>query len=493
MRSSIRRRILILSTLTVVVVSAIVGAVDAWQTERVLRGEFDESLRSSAVASATRLEDDEGQVAFELELAMEALAPIWGETAVVIVDRSGRVVFSSVAQDDSSHVLERSRPSEELNTPSWFDLEFPGQKTKSRFVQLTVEIHPITTDDEEPIPVRDPPLRATIFVGRPVTGLEHAIGGMRWTLGSVLIAAAFAALAGGYFVATAGTREIRVVAERIANVKAESPKLEINERSVPIELLPMVQTTQALLLRIDEELSHQRRLTADVAHDLRTPLAGVRTLLDVCLRRERSTPEYVETISQALAALRQTSTMLDNVLTLSRLDADMEQPQFQRVDIARVLNDAIEALAPMATQRSVVIRPSSGADQGRGPSGPHIDTDPVFLMKILVNLLSNAIEHSPPGGSVQIRQDLQDGRIEIKVGDQGPGVQPEMRERIFERFFRTDAARSAASGHQGLGLPISRGLAQLMGGDVRLDQSGESGSVFTIKLPRFVKKSPSQR
>ncbi len=492
MRPSIRRRILILTTTTVVVVVAIVGVVAAWQTERVLRREFDETLRSAAVASATRLEDDEGEVGFELELAMEAAAPIWGETAVVIVDQSGRIVFLSVAPESSAPVLERSRPQETLNAPSWFDVEFPGQLAKFRFVQLTVEIKPISSDDEEPIPVRDPPLRATIFVGRSAAGLENAIAGLRWTLGGVLIAAAFAALAGGHIVATYGTREIQVVAGRIAKVRPENPRLEIDEHVVPVELLPMVQTTQALLLRIDDELARQRRLTADVAHDLRTPLAGVRTLLDVCLTRERSTPEYVETIAQALAAVRQTSTMLDNVLTLSRLDADAERPRFQDVAIADILKNAMEAVTPLAIQKGVMIRNGRGAEEVGDSLDARIETDSAFLMKILVNLFSNAIEHSPAGGTVQISNEVQDGRIEIKVSDQGPGVLPELRERIFERFFRNDAARTTGSGHSGLGLPISRGLAQLLGGDVTLDHSEDSQSVFTIMLPRFVKKSPSQ-
>ena len=111
------------------------------------------------------------------------------------------------------------------------------------------------TDPDDPVHAPTAPLKAAVYLGRSTAGLENALARLRSTLEGVLLASALAALVGGYFVSTVGTREVHTVARRIAAIRPEHPKLEVDERTVPVELLPMIQTTQALLVRIDEELA----------------------------------------------------------------------------------------------------------------------------------------------------------------------------------------------------------------------------------------------
>jgi signal transduction histidine kinase len=227
---------------------------------------------------------------------------------------------------------------------------------------------------------------------------------------------------------------------------------------------------------VRDELSRQKQLTADVAHDLRTPVAGVRTLLDVCLQRQRESPEYVAAIEKARAALRQLSRLLDDVLTLSRLEAGVDQPVLADTPLEEVFAAALATVQPLAATRDVTL-------QSEPARGMILLTDRVRLTKILTNLLGNAVEHSPPGKPVVLSCRTQNETLELTVTDQGAGVPPAMRQRIFDRFVRGDDARTREDGHHGLGLPIAAGLARSLGGEVTLDEVRELGSRFVVTVP----------
>ena len=304
--------------------------------------------------------------------------------------------------------------------------------------------------------------RAWVFVARSLAPVQKATRRLALTLTKAVLLATVLTLAGGYIIASYGTRPIREVADRIAGIEPGHPRLEIDASRVPLELDPIVQKTDLLLHRIDEELSRQRRLTADVAHDLRTPVAGVRALLDVCVQRERKPQEYVETIGAAQAALRQLSLLLDNVLTLARLDSNAERPLFAEVRLSDVIGDATAVLKPMTAVRQVAIRSVGEVDAV-------IPCDRAMLAKILTNLLANAVEYTSPNSLVTLAIERHETTLAIHVRDCGPGVPDAQREKIFDRFVRGDVARAGSANHSGLGLPIARGLARLLGGDVRLN------------------------
>jgi two-component system heavy metal sensor histidine kinase CusS len=300
---------------------------------------------------------------------------------------------------------------------------------------------------------------------------------LTYVLASAAGAGVLVALGGGWLLARRGMRPVRDLAETVGRIRPDDPALVLNGEPVPAELAPIVDTTQRLLERIRGELIRQRQLTADVAHDLRTPVAGVRTLLDVCMQRERSAEEYTSTIAKARAALRQLSTLLDDVLTLSRVEAGGEGLRLETVSLGGAVNGAVSTVEPLAAARDVRIV-SDGL-----PPELELRTDEAKLVKILGNLLSNAVEHSPTGAVVRIAAAVRGPLLEIEVVDQGSGVSPEVRERIFERFVRGDASRSSANGHHGLGLPIAAGLARSLGGRVRLDATWTPGSRFVVELP----------
>jgi two-component system OmpR family sensor kinase len=205
------------------------------------------------------------------------------------------------------------------------------------------------------------------------------------------------------------------VADQIAHIEPGRLERESAAADIPIELDPIVDKIDQLLLRIEDELARQRRLTADVAHDLRTPLAGIRTLFDVTLRRERSGGEYRECIATAQAALRSLSALLDHVLTLARLDAQVEVARVASVDLATVIHSAVDIVQPSARSKDVTIEVT-------GATSHVLETDAHKLTTILVNLLANAVEYGPRSARVTVSVKRAEGGITILVKDEGAGI-----------------------------------------------------------------------
>jgi len=466
-RPSIRTRLLVLTTAVISLVVIAVAAVVWLRMSRSLRQRLDESLRAQAFAVASRLEEEYGLVQFDSEASEKTAIELFGDAFIQVLDGADNTMYASppgwferLSPPDRSPIIE-------TDGVAFFDADSSDPQVRLRLMDMRLTISP--SDDAKA-------LRARVLVARPVGDVESTLTQLAWTLAGVAGVSILAALVGGHFVARQGVHQIVAVAKAIAQVAPDHPRLEIDLQRVPVELDPMIEKTGSLLCLIDRELERQRQLTADVAHDLRTPVAGVRTLLDVCVQRDRDAAEYVETINTARAALRQLSQLLDDVLTLARLDAGAEQPHVMRVLIKDVIRDATEIVRPAAIARGVSI-------ECDGDCRVCIQTDPSKLMKILANLLSNAVGQSLPGGVVHVGTSADGNGCIIHVRDSGPGVPADLRNSIFDRFVRDDRARSGDDGHHGLGLPIARGLARLLGGNVELANTAGPGAVFHIRLP----------
>jgi two-component system OmpR family sensor kinase len=472
MRPSIRKRLLVLTTTVISLVVMAVAVVVWLSMSRGLRQQLDETLRAQAIAVASHLEADEGRVQFDWEAPQQASLDLFGDALVLVLDDADGAIFSSPNRWFETIVWPHSGRTTNDIELSLFNVDGSGSQGPLRVIEMRMIVPP---SDERP-PGDAKVFRARVLVARSTANVDSTLAHLAWTLAGATGVSILAALVGGSLIARHGVRPIVEVSQAIAQVAPEHPCLNIDLQRVPIELDPIIGKTDDLLRRIDRELERQRQLTADVAHDLRTPVAGVRMLLDVCVQRDRNVAEYVETINTARGALRQLSQLLDNVLTLARLDAGAEKTQWVRVRVADVIRDATEMIRPAAVARQVHI-------ECKNESDVHAWSDPSKLVKILTNLLSNAVNYSPSGGLVCIRTTIEPNHLVISVHDSGPGVPPALRESIFDRFVRGDAARSHDEKHHGLGLPIARGLARLMGGDVELAIREGPGAEFRVRLP----------
>jgi len=220
---------------------------------------------------------------------------------------------------------------------------------------------------------------------------------------------------------------------------------------------------------------------ADASHELRTPAAILRTESDVTLSRtHRSEAEYRASATIMSDAAKRLSRIVDDLFLLARADSGHLAKRDESIYLEELVHDVARAVRPVADQRSVRVELR---DVVEAPF--HGDSD--LLGRLLLNLLDNAIKHSPEGGAVEIGMARNNGRYEIAVVDAGAGIPPEARDRIFERFFRLDSAQSAsgksgASG-AGLGLAIARRIAEMHGGQLELAESRPGRTELRLTLP----------
>jgi two-component system heavy metal sensor histidine kinase CusS len=229
---------------------------------------------------------------------------------------------------------------------------------------------------------------------------------------------------------------------------------------------------------IDEMISRlailvetQQGFIANASHELRSPITTLLGELSFALRRDRDAASYRESIAEALASTRRLKVLSEELLALARIGAS--EPERERVPISAVASAALESARSAAQARGVALEAVCDGAAVQGHAGD--------LQRLLRNLVENAIRHSPSGGRVRIEAHQDAEHAHLRVSDDGPGVPLEVRERIFEPFFRLAADRADGTG-AGLGLAIGRSIARAHGGDLWVDDSSH-GARFIVRLP----------
>lgn len=225
--------------------------------------------------------------------------------------------------------------------------------------------------------------------------------------------------------------------------------------------------------RMAEDLAavdaQRRRLVADVSHELRTPLTALQALLEN-MADGVSAPDAA-TLESAVVQTRRLGRLVAQLLDLSRLEAGQLPLHLENVRLQSFLAELLTTTSTVRMEASVE------------PPDLEVTVDPERLHQILTNLLDNASRHSPLGGRVTVTGRRHVDRVQISVSDEGPGIPVDERDRVFERFARTDSARAAADGGSGLGLSITRWLVELHGGHVRIADT-DGGCTVVVDLPR---------
>ncbi len=221
----------------------------------------------------------------------------------------------------------------------------------------------------------------------------------------------------------------------------------------------------------------RRDFIANLSHELKTPLTAIRGYSETLL--EESAPSAEETRKQLEIIFRHSAELghlVENLLNLSRIESGKEEVLLERIALRPFVDRLLERFGAQAKVKGIEL------SNEISESAPNLHADPTKLNQMLGNLVDNALKYTPAGGKVQIRQRTNSGNYQIEVEDNGPGIPPADQERIFERFYRVDKARSRDSGGAGLGLAIVKHLAELHGGRVSVDSSGR-GSCFRLTLP----------
>jgi signal transduction histidine kinase len=220
-----------------------------------------------------------------------------------------------------------------------------------------------------------------------------------------------------------------------------------------------------------------RRFVADASHELRTPVSVIRGEADVALSRERSGGEYRESLGAIQEESRRLSRLIEDLLNLARADAGHVQLQAREFYLNELLAECCRSVGPLARTRDLKLECRAEIDfQYRG--------DEQLLRRLMLNLLDNAIRYTPAGGVVSAAvEGVADG-VRIQIADTGIGIAADKAPQVFERFYRTDEARSRAEGGFGLGLSIVRWIAEAHQGAVECISTPGVGSTFTVTLPK---------
>ena len=230
----------------------------------------------------------------------------------------------------------------------------------------------------------------------------------------------------------------------------------------------------AMIVRLDREERARRMLFAAVSHDLRTPLTALgllATAIDDEVVEAAKRREYASRMSAHVKAL---GALIDDLFELTRLQSGELEWTMQQVRLEVLVRDAVEAMRPAADAGAVAVLTELRAPLA-DPRG-----NPQQLQRVLFNLIQNAIRHTPPDGSVTVRTEAVDGAVEVEVADTGGGVAPDDRERVFEPFYRADAARHEPGA--GLGLAIARAIVEAHGGAIWLEDAAV-GTRVRFRLP----------
>jgi two-component system phosphate regulon sensor histidine kinase PhoR len=253
-------------------------------------------------------------------------------------------------------------------------------------------------------------------------------------------------------------------------------------RHLAVSLVPLasglvlVVHDQSRLRRLEEA---RREIVANIGHELRTPLSAILGYLETL--ESGNLPE--EDVRRFLEIIHRNSRRLERLVRdlshLSRLESPEERPRFEPVSVPDLVHRTIESLAPKADGKRVTVRAEVE------PGLPAARGDRHGLETVLLNLLDNAVRVTESGGTVVVSVAKDDGSLRVAVQDAGPGIAPEFRERVFERFFRIDPGRSAEEGGSGLGLAIVKHTVLLCGGEIWIEDAPGRGAVFVFKVPSW--------
>ncbi|WAL45728.1 sensor histidine kinase [Rhodococcus pyridinivorans] len=328
-------------------------------------------------------------------------------------------------------------------------------------------------------------------VGMSLAETEETVGRLvvlQTVIGAVVLVAL--AVAGGVVVRMSlrPLDEVERTAAAIAEgdlserVPEGDPRTEIGRLSVTFNaMLGRIESAFAATAESEESARRSeekmRRFVADAGHELRTPLTTIRGFAE--LYRQGASTDTGMLMERIEREARRMGLLVEDLLMLARLD---EQRPLDRspVDLLAVAADAVHNARAVAPERTITL------DIIDGPGIPEVLGDDARLRQVLSNLVTNALTHTPPDADVTVRVGTADTDAVLEVADTGPGLDPDDRERVFERFYRADASRTRASGGSGLGLSIVAALVAAHGGKVEVESEKGLGSTFRVRIPRLL-------
>ena len=279
---------------------------------------------------------------------------------------------------------------------------------------------------------------------------------------------------GGVFLAGRALSPIDRITRLAGRISGEDLSQRVDMAPAADEVGRLAGTFNDMIARLEEAFRRQRQFTADASHELRTPLTAIKGQIEVALSRQRGVDAYREVLGGVNEEVDRLIRLVGSLLTLARADAGEIPIASELVDVGELIAQAAEQVRPAAAQKGIEVAVEPGP-----PLTPRADQD--LLLQLLLNLLDNAVKYTERG-RITVGWEV-DGGARLWVRDTGIGIAPEHAARVFDRFYRVDQARSRAEGGAGLGLSISRWIAEVHGGALTLQSEPGRGTTVELRLP----------
>jgi two-component system, OmpR family, heavy metal sensor histidine kinase CusS len=391
---------------------------------------------------------------------------------------------SSARQESKVYV----RVLDEHGTPI---LETPRMAKK-----LPASLFPAAVDDptagEDVVPGSDRPYR--LIAGRAALGengprrivqvgldrdhTEDLLESYRFSFFGVCAAALAGCALVGRRITRRGMRPIERIADHSRRIESSNLHERIDPKGLPSELLALAENENRMLDRLEESFDRLARFSADIAHELRTPIGNLRGEIEVSLARARTEGEYRRVLESSLEECRRISRIIDSLLFLARAENHEELARREPVDVAKETALVFDFFEAAAVEAGIELRCDFGPHEGI-----EAELDRTLFQQALSNLMENAIAHTPRGGGVTLCVGRDGERVRIDVVDDGCGIAAEDLPHVFDRFYRADRARTSGRGGAGLGLAIVRRIVELHGGTVEIASRAGEGTRVTLRFP----------
>lgn len=286
----------------------------------------------------------------------------------------------------------------------------------------------------------------------------------------------FMSVLGGYLILTRALGPVELVVETAHKITAEDLSLRIPSKNRKDEIGRLITTFNQMIARLEQSVSQLKQFSTDASHDLKTPLTVIRGEIDIALRKKRTPGHYQQTLTSVHEEARKLETVIDNLLFLSRIDAQDHRLTFQRVRLDEILLELFEKTGRLAREKRiayVITKAESLSVRG----------DVVLLNRLVLNLLDNAIKYTPEGHKIEMSLEREGKRALLRVRDTGIGIPGECLPFIFDRFYRVDKSRSQKTGGSGLGLSIVKKITDIHHAKVKVKSILDKGTTVRVSFP----------
>lgn len=316
-----------------------------------------------------------------------------------------------------------------------------------------------------------------VQVAAPMDDFDEALEQFRWVLLLLSPMLVIVAAAGGYWLSRRALRPVDEIARAARDISPRNLSARITVPESRDELWRLSETLNGMLDRIAEAFERITQFTADASHELRTPIALMRTTAEIALRKPRTDAEYRDSLERILKELERTSSVIEQLMLLARADSGFETLDHTRLNLAGPFREACREARIFAEAKQISFCEEISGE----PIAVEGDSD--ALRRLFLALLDNAVKYTPLGGQITASLGCKDGFAIAKIQDTGIGIDSTDVNRIFERFYRADKARSHETGGAGLGLSIGRWIADAHGGTIEAESEPGRGSLFRVTLP----------